>query len=188
MFGQIIDLLIKQDDDRRKILQLLLKIVFTATIAAKVYVSFYGNYSIISLSNFQEITLFFLNGMVIKCLAIFTIVWVLSYNIPTFLITIPTLWLSDKIYSGLKFLLNVNKEVVLDEQMKNNTGGKLLRYFIRFYNSTDIIEYENNDVKPGRLYYKFLDYLEDLESGKKRIETNGFSNPIFLLFQFNVIK
>lgn len=186
MFGQIIDLLSKKESDRQKIFFITLKIVFSATLSTKIYIDFFGTYTIIPITDFQGITNFFLSGNVIICFALFYFVWALSYGLTSFLLSIIAIWLNSKLYFLITQLFKITPEEFKNEIDKSWFFKAYVKFIASILNSTDIIEYENNTIKPGTHYYKFYDYLLKVENGKKAVESYQFSTTIALLIQFLV--
>lgn len=186
MFGQIIDLLVKQDDERRRIFFLFLKLMFTVTISAKLFFSIYGSYSIISITDFKSIANFLIHGTAIICFALFYFVWSLSYGMVSFLMAILGMSLSNLFYKILNTIITNPQELVTGIS-NDKSLQKLVRFYFWIFNTVDIVEIENNTVKPGANFYKFYDYLLDIESEEKVISSKEFSDTIALIAQFIVI-
>jgi len=187
MFGQIIDLLVKQDEERRRISLLLLKIAFTIALATKVYLCLFGQFSVLSITDFQGIVNYFLTGKAIICFALFYLVWTVSYDFTSTILSFIGLWLTSKAYKFLSLLLKITPDEFKAEIAKSPRLKKYLGLATSLLNSTDIIEYENNIITPGTNFYKFYDYLLDIEDGKKTVSTGQFSSTIALIIQFIVI-
>ena len=190
MFGQIIDFLIKQDEERRKIFILILKVVFTITIAAKIYLYLYGPFSILPINDFQGIVNYFFSGKAIICFVIFYLVWVISFDIISIILSSISLWLIHKICKLLDQILKTEPEVfkeLIGNSTSLNKHLKKLRYIIKFLILIDVIEKENNRIKPGTDFNKLYDYLLDIGTGKKTISSTQFSSIISLIIQFIVI-
>jgi hypothetical protein len=186
MFGQIIDLLLKQDDERRRISFLLVKLLFCATITANIYFRIFGCYDIISISDFKSLADFFIHGTAFVCFALFYLVWTVSYDLTSFLLTYLTLWLAAKLYNFLFLLIN-NSGKISAEILKDTALQKMTRFYIQFFNIVDIIEIEDNVAKPGRSFYKFYDYLLDVEDEKKEVSSREFTDTIALIIQFIIV-
>jgi len=187
MFGQIIDLLVKQDDERRKILFLVLKVIFSATLATKIYSLLVGPFSIISITDFEGVVKFFLNGRAVVSIAIFIFVWTSFYGLISALFSLPTIWLTSKLYFLVSQLLKITRDEFNSEYQRSKWFRRYVKVMTALLNSTDIIEYEDNVIRPGRSYYKFYDYLVDLKAGKKNIDVDQFLGVIALVIQFIVI-
>ena len=187
MFGQIIDLLVKKDDERQKLILWLLKIIFSSVLASKVYYNLIGDYSILSLTDFQGIVRYFFSGRVIICIAIFYLVWTSCYDFSFWVLTIIAVWLSNKIYNYLSLVININPETFSAEIEKQPKLKRLVILFIKFLNSFDVLEIESNTINTGTNYYKFYDYLLDLEDGKTIVSTFEYSSKITLTIQFIII-
>lgn len=186
MFGQIIDLLVKQDDERRRISFLFLKLLFTVTITAKLYNCIYGTYDIISITDFKSLIDFFIHGTAIVSFALFYFVWSISFGLTSFILSFSGIWLSTLIYEILNKVINDPQQLVT-EISKNKTLQKLAKIYVWLFNTVDIVEIENNSVKPGTNFYKFYDYLLDIENEKKAVSSKEFSDTITLIMQFIVI-
>jgi len=185
MFGQIIDLLVKQDDERRRISFLFLKLLFCGTIAAKIYSDIFGAYDVISFTDLKALADFFIHGTAFICFALFYLVWTVSYGLTSFILTYFAMWLAAKLYDLLFLLIN-NPDKITDEITKNKPLRKLAGFFVQFFNIVDILEIENN-AKPGRSFYKFYDYLLDVEEGRKIVGSKEFTDTIALLVQFVIV-
>lgn len=186
MFGQIIDLLVKQDDERRRISFLLLKLLFCSTITANIYSSIFGTYDIISIMDFKALADFLIHGTAFVCFTLFYLVWTVSYDLTSFLLTYLTMWLAAKFYDFLFIVIN-NHEKIDAEIMKHKSLQKMARFYVQFFNIVDIIEIENNVAKPGRTFYKFYDYLLDVEDEKKVVSSREFTDTIALIIQFVIV-
>lgn len=186
MFGQIIDLLVKQEDERRKVSFLLIKILFTATITANLYECLFGNYTIISVTDTKAIFDFLIHGTSIVCFSLFYFVWTISYGFTSFLLSTTGIWLSNKLYDVFSQIIN-NPEQLASSFSKDKFLLKATRFYFRFLNSIDIVEIEDRSIKPGANFYKFYDYLLDIEENKKTVSRIEFSDTISLIIQFSII-
>lgn len=184
IFGQIIELLVKQDDERRRISFLFLKILFTVTITAKLYSCIYGTYDNISITDFKSLVDFFIHGTAIVCFALFYFVWFISFRPTSFIFSFIGMWLSTKIYEILNKIINDND---LQQHVTEISKNKTLQKLAKIYVWIDIIEIENNSVKPGTNFHKLYDYLSDIKNGKKTVNSEEFSDTITLIIQFIVI-
>lgn len=187
MLGQLVDLLVKQDDERKRLTFFFLKLLFTGTIAAKIYISFYGKFEILSFSDYKSIIHFFLNGRFIICFGIFYFVWLLSYNALLIILSWLTLWMTAKLHEALGLFVRTGRFEIQQELFKGEKSHKGVRLLGFLYNSTDIIEFENYGIKPGKNYFKFYDYLLDIESGKKEVDSGQFQSTMALIMQFILI-
>lgn len=186
MFGQIVDLLVKQDDERRRIVFLFLKLMFTLTIGVKLFSSTYGVYDIVSIINFKSLVDFFIQGSPIICFALFYFVWSISFGLFPAILSFTGIWLANILYKIFNKTIN-DSEQFISEISKNKLLQKLVKISIGLFNTVDIIEIENNTVKPGTQFYKFYDYLLDIEDGKKTVNVREFSDTLSLILQFIVI-
>lgn len=186
MFGQIIDLLVKQDDERRRISFLFLKLLFTGTIAAYLYNDIFGKYYILSITDFKALTDFFIHGKAFICFSLFYLIWSVTYNLTSFVIIYFAMWLSSKLYDLLQLLIS-NPDKIAVEISRDKKLQKLARFYVQIFNIVDILEIENDTAKPGKSFYKFYDYLLDIESGKKTVSSNEFTDTVALIMQFAII-
>jgi hypothetical protein len=186
MFGQIIDLLVKHDDERRRISFLFLKLLFTGTIAAYLYCDIFGTYFIISITNFKALADFLIHGKAFICFALFYIIWSITYGLISFVMIYFAIWLSSKLYHFLQLLIN-NPDKIKVEISDHKQLQKLARFYVHIFNIVDIIEIEKETVMPGKSFYKFYDYLIDIENGKKSVSSREFTDTIALTLQFVII-
>jgi hypothetical protein len=186
MFGKIVDLLIKQDDERRRIIFLFLKLIFTVTIATKLYTSFFGTFVIISITDVKAIVDFFINGKAVICFVLFYFVWLISYVLVFNFLSWFSMWLSKKIYVNLCEIMKDEEEFV--NQISNDKAIlKRGKWYVNLCETVNIIEIKNDILKPGTNYYKFYDYLLDIEDDKISVNSEEYSDMITLIFQFIVI-
>ncbi len=183
MFGQIIDLLVKKDEERLRISLLLLKMAFTITLTTKLYLCLLGPFSIIPITDFQGIINYFLKGEFIICFALFFLIWIVSYDFISIVLFSISLRLTAKAYVFLSTLSQITP-IDIKEEIENSPA---LKKYLDLLNATDIIEYENNTIIPGSNFYNFYDYLLDVKEGKKTISTGRFSSKIALIIQLVVI-
>lgn len=183
MFGPIIDLLIKKEEERRKIFLLLLKMAFTIALATKLFLYLFGPFSVISISDFQGIVNYFLTGKFIICFALFFLVWTLSYDFISVVLFYIGLWLTSE---ADKFL-SVLQEITPSEIQEEIEKSPILKKYLVVLSSIDIVVHENNTINPGSKFYKLYDYLLDIHEGKKKISTEQFSSNIALIIQFIVV-
>jgi len=183
MFGQIIDLLIKQDSERKKILYLIIKVLFSIAITSKLYYYIFGTINVVSSFKIESFVELLFNGKAIICFSLFYLVWYISYDFIVSIFSIFSIWLSSKLYDLLCNIIsnvpNFKNEIKKDKSfiISNNILVKLL-------NITDIIEVENNMARPGTQFYKFYNYLVEIENNKKSINLSEFTDQIALIFQF----
>ncbi len=186
MFEKILDLLIKQDDERRKASFLFLKILFTGTIVANFYSCLFGNYTIIAITDSKALIDFFLHGTAFVCFSLFYFIWVISYESTSIVLSLIGVWMSNRAYDVINKIIN-NPDSFFLEVSKKPILLKIIRFSVTIYNSIDIIEIEGQKVTPGTNFYKFHDYLLDVEEGKKTVSRIDFSNTIALMIQFFII-
>ena len=97
MFGQLIDILVKRDSDRKEIIYLLLKVLFTGALTAYFYEKLRGPFEVISIINFSDVVDYFIKGEAIITFGIFYLMWTVSYEIISILTSILAFWLSSKL-------------------------------------------------------------------------------------------
>lgn len=186
MFGQLIDILVKRDSDRKEIIYLFLKILFTSALTAYFYEKLRGPFEIISIANIGDIVNYFIKGEAIITFGIFYLTWTVSYEIVSLLTSVLASWLSSKLYEGIQYLVN-NPDFLSLEIEKNTSVRKWFQWYVYVFNVIDIIEIENNEVKAGRQFYKFYDYLIDIDEGRKNVDKGDFIDTLVLCLQFIIL-
>lgn len=179
MFGQIIDLLVKQDEEKRRIIFIFLKLFFCGTITSKIYSDIFGTYDIILITDFKALFDFSIHGNAFICFILFYIVWSVSYELTYIILTYFAIWIAGKLYDLLSILVNN-----IDETAGEISKHYIFQKLVNFYNMLDILEVENNVTKPGRNFYKFYDYLLDVENEKIIVSIQEFTDTIAILVQF----
>src|SRR6185437_5883749 len=197
MFEQIINVLSKKENEKEEMLILVLKIIFTATISAKLYTVFFGAYYIISITNYQEIVNFFIDGRAIICFVIFSFIWFLSYHLPAFFLFPKAASYNLKLNLFLAGIAQVKSYELITLLQKDKKDIPENEYkFVKFtkwildnLNMADVIEleYEKKVIKPGTNYFQFYDYLIKVEKGEASPNPNQFLIYGAFIFQFIVV-
>jgi|GEM_PF-6167856 len=169
MFGQLIDILVKRDSDRKEIIYLFLKVLFTGALTAYFYESIRGPFRIISITNFSDIINYFIKGDAIITFGLFYLTWIVSFEVTFISASILASWLSSKLYEMIQALVNNPSQLTFEIERRKSLK-KWAQSFLYFFNVIDIIEIENNEVKAGRQFYKFYDYLIDIDKNKKAVD------------------
>ncbi len=186
MFGQLIDILVKRDSDRKEIIYLFLKVLFTGALTAYFYEAIRGPFDIISITNFGDIVNYFIKGDAIITFGLFYITWTVSYEITSIMASILAFWLSSKLYEVIQSLVH-NPNQLTFEIERSQSFKKWAKRYVYLFNIIDIIEIENNEVKAGRQFYKFYDYLIDIDEDKKAVDKGDFIDTMVLCLQFVVL-
>lgn len=187
MFGQILDILLKKNEDKLRIMFIFLKIILTATIVSKIYTVKYGDFSLIPITEYAKYVDFILKGNAIIIIVLFFLIWVLFYYLPTFLLTPIVFKLTPKIFSVIEKIINVNPKSLKTELDSNDKVPKPVRKIINILNTTDVLEVESTTIKPGKNFYKFYDFIFELNKGTRSIDTEQFNTIIGILFQIVVV-
>lgn len=183
MFGQILDLLTKHDTEKVRVSFLFLKLIFSSTIAAKIYSDLFGNYYIIPVTDTIAIADFLIHGRFIICFSILMTIWVLSYKLTSFVFVSISMWLSSTVFKFLNKAITTPDKLI--KEIKNDEIlRKLAGILVSLFNAIDIIEINNKSVVPGNNFYKFYDYLLEIEDGNRSLDSEQFTDSIALSLQF----
>jgi hypothetical protein len=183
MFGQIIDLLVKKESERRSVIYFLLKIFFTSTLTAKLFESIFGAYRLIPLTDFTAIIDFFIHGNIIVCVALFYLVWFFSFRMISFFLSLIVLWPAASLYNVLYRIVN-NPQTFFAPVISDKTLTKFAHFYIKLLNIIGIIDTEAKELNPGIQFYKFYDYLGDVEDDKQEVDSSEHADRISLILQF----
>lgn len=183
MVTLILDLLTKRESEKIKIIYLFIRVFFTIIISTYLYKKTIGDYDIITISDYKALIEYVLNGQAFISLFFYILVWFISYELLMFLISIIIINITDKFYNIIyKIVSNIED---IEEEMKNNKSLQgLAKLYINIFDLIDVIEIKNEEINPGSTFYKFYDYLLEVEDNKKMMNNNNYKINIVLIIQF----
>lgn len=194
MENSLLQFILSKENERKKIIYILLSLILSIIISCKIYWHFIEHFDIISLSEYTRIVRdFFLSGRFIICLFILIVIHKFFYSFSEFLLYMWFAKLSDKLYEFLKRKKDELKNEFLEDL---KTNKKLQWFFMLGFNAfkrLNVIEYENNKLTLGVNFYEILKSLRRLNSGDEdeAIDTSMayFLLPITfqLLLLFNTV-
>ena len=183
MYNPIIDIITKDKDNRRILIFFLIKVYLTFLISIESYRLIYGQFYIISLTDYHEIIDYFINGTALKSLMIFSLTWAVFYFIPSTFLNLLSLKISTYFYKAIEHFVNKPQELE-DEIVSNERFGKYVKKIYLTLNAIDVVEISNNEARVGRNFYKFYDYLIDLEKENDSVDKNELSSYFSMVIQF----
>jgi hypothetical protein len=158
--GDYLQLALKTENERKKMIYFLLAVVLSIVISCKVYARYIGAFEIVPLTEYKRIVLdFFLTGRFVVCVLIMITTFKLFYSLTEFIIY---KWLakqSDKLYY---FFKNKFKGEIIDKIPTSQTLRWLAEKLIKNFKQLSVIEVEENKIKPGLNFYRLLVYFRKL--------------------------
>ena len=182
----ILKVILKPTDERKKVIYFILTIILSIVIASKIYVRLLGDFDIILVTDYKRIiTEFFLTGRFVICLMIIT-----AQNIVYTIFNFFVLILISKLgHNSYNFLRN-NFNEFLDE-VKTNSGFQwIINISIKLLEQLGMIDKDNGRIKPGIEFYYFLHYfrkLNQIDDKETQIDTSLSYGPIPITVQMLVL-
>jgi hypothetical protein len=179
----LISTLLKQSNNRKDTIYLIIKILFTLTLTFKIFQKIDSNFLTLQSTDFYEVIYFLLDGYLVAFLSAFIILWLLCYEIIPFLFFLITIPIINFIFNVFREIQKISKEE-FETEIENN---KIIKTLSDGLNFTDIIEIEENKLKPGTNYFQFYDYMLKIRNNKIKIDNEKYIINISFIIQLCVI-
>jgi hypothetical protein len=182
MFSQVIDLLVRKRKQRTRILLLALRVLFSIVLTCKLATGIGYDVGSWVWASPEEALKRVFDGSYVLAFALFFIVWKLSFGLVHSVLTWYGIFVAERLYRLLARAIRREPGLV----------GKVwyepvLSVIIWMFNLVDVVVIEPSGVRPGTQFYRFYDYLKDVDKGKRETDVYQASLTISLTIQFLLI-
>lgn len=182
MLSQVIDILVRKRKQRTHILLLALRIFFSMVLSCKLATGLgYDVESWVWASPEQALERVF-DGSYVLAFALFLIVWRLSFGLVHYVLTWFGIFVAERLYRLLAKA--VRKEPSLLGKVWYQPVLEIITWI---FNLVDVVVIEPSGVRPGAQFYRFYDYLKEVDKGKRETNEYQASLSISLTIQFLII-
>jgi hypothetical protein len=178
----------KEGSKSKKGIYLLISLLLSTVLTSKIYGRFLGAYEIIGYNEYDKIVIdFLLSGRFVICLIMLFSVHLLFHFLFDILLTTWLVKKTDELYEYLR--LEFTKDSVINAFKTSKPLQGIGNLVIALYKSLNIIDIENNQLKPGLNFYAVLDYFKKIndKDSKEHIMPSLAFLPLVITIQGLII-
>lgn len=189
MGDNILQLILKKENDRKKAIYFLIACILSVIISCKIYGRFVESFQIIPLIDYTEIVFdFFLSGRFVLSLMILIAVYKIFYSFADFILY---KWLAKKADILYDFFRYKVKREELEQEIRTSIFlQRLAMWGIKHFKHLSILDIDKNKIRPGLNFYWLISYIRrinDVNDKETSIDLSLAYFPIPIIIQILLI-